>query len=452
MSRCLFFLVPTNFPETEQNDHNHGSVLIDLNLHIFSSYKTMMDPDMFAEDPSFNEKFDIDFEFDAPRFYDFSKPELDSETELWFESAGNYPPSPFSLNLSCIFDDKHLKIPKPVSDKYNGFIYYNQTANYLPKSTQKSKNKPFLRKNSTLTRPTASLLARQNKPLDIYSVQLLTRCQRSLGKLEGKISSSVILSMPQTQDTKRQKLESGFLRKISRLEQTPFVHKVPKKLSKVTVPKEPNLKTAQRATRQRFKANSAPEQVARFSSTMTKTVQESFSHKKSTPGSQDFQRFQLRTSLRAKERSSSAKNAPKDDPTHSLMLVHSFFSICIYSNWNQDFSECFFHILCRSKSVVSRSSRRVKESHISKTNSQVYESKIRHLESKVSRKFGETTEIKHENNFPRMENHRCFSSLKEFEAPNVTNSQDEHFIESLRKVSEHFIIFNFFKFVFSYEY
>ncbi|RID68099.1 hypothetical protein BRARA_C00282 [Brassica rapa] len=336
-----------------------------------------MDPDMFAEDPSFNEKFDIDFEFDAPRFYDFSKPELDSETELWFESAGNYPPSPFSLNLSCIFDDKHLKIPKPVSDKYNGFIYYNQTANYLPKSTQKSKNKPFLRKNSTLTRPTASLLARQNKPLDIYSVQLLTRCQRSLGKLEGKISSSVILSMPQTQDTKRQKLESGFLRKISRLEQTPFVHKVPKKLSKVTVPKEPNLKTAQRATRQRFKANSAPEQVARFSSTMTKT------------------RFQLRTSLRAKERSSSAKNTPKDDPTHSLM----------------------------SKSVVSRSSRRVKESHISKTNSQVYESKIRHLESKVSRKFGETTEIKHENNFPR-----------EFEAPNVTNSQDEHFIESLRKL------------------
>lgn len=56
----------------------------------------MMDPEMFAEDPSFVEEFDIDFEFDAPRFYDFSKPELDSETEeteLWFESAGNYPPS-----------------------------------------------------------------------------------------------------------------------------------------------------------------------------------------------------------------------------------------------------------------------------------------------------------------------------------------------------------------------
>lgn len=41
-------------------------------------------------------EFDIDFEFDAPRFYDFSRPELDSETEeieIWFQSAGNYPPS-----------------------------------------------------------------------------------------------------------------------------------------------------------------------------------------------------------------------------------------------------------------------------------------------------------------------------------------------------------------------
>lgn len=51
--------------------------------------------DIFAEGFSV-EEFDIDFEFDAPRFYDFSKPELDSEaeeTELWFKSAGNYPPS-----------------------------------------------------------------------------------------------------------------------------------------------------------------------------------------------------------------------------------------------------------------------------------------------------------------------------------------------------------------------
>ncbi|CAA7026897.1 unnamed protein product [Microthlaspi erraticum] len=253
--------------------------------------------DIFAGDLSI-EEFDIDFEFDAPRFYDFSKPELDSETEeteLWFELAGNYPPSPFSLSLSWSFDDKHLNIPKPISDKYNGFIYYNQTAKDVPNTIPKSKTKPFIRKNSTLTRPTASLLARQNKPLDIYSVQLLSRCQRSLGKFDDKISS-LLNSMPQTQDTKRQKLESGFIRKISRSEQTSFVHKVPRKASKVTVPKEPNLKTAQRASRHRFKASSAPEQIAKFSSTMNKTVrlqvQESSATslpKKNTSRSQDIQ-------------------------------------------------------------------------------------------------------------------------------------------------------------------
>ncbi|KAL1196849.1 hypothetical protein V5N11_024658 [Cardamine amara subsp. amara] len=361
--------------------------------------------DIFAEDLSV-EEFDIDFEFDAPRFYDFSKPELDSETEeteLWFKSAGNYPPSPFTLNLR--FDE----IPKPISDKYNGFIYYNQaTAKDVPKTTHKSKTKISLRKNSTLTRPTASFLARQNKPLDIYSLQLLTRCQRSLGKFDDKISS-LLYSMPQTQDTKRQKLESGFLRKVSRLEQTPFVHKAPKKGSKVTVPKEPNLKTAQRATRHMFKANSAPEQIAKFSSTMNKTVQETSSislSKKNMPRSQDFQAFHLRTTLRARERSSNAKNLHTNDPAHSLT----------------------------SKSVVSRQARKVKETRSSKTNSRVYESKICHLDSKIiSSKCDEAIDIKHENNFPRISHTHC-SSSKEFEAPKDTNFRVEPFIESLRNL------------------
>ncbi|CAL9229482.1 unnamed protein product [Arabidopsis halleri] len=358
-----------------------------------------MDPetmDIFAEDFSL-EEFDIDFEFDAPRFYDFSKPELDSETEeteLWFESAGNYPPSPFSLNLR--YEDKHLEIPKPISDQYNGFIYCNQAPKDVPKATHKSKTKPFLRKNSTLTRPTASLLARHNKPLDIYSVRLLTRCQRSLGKCDDKFSS-LLYSMPQTQDNKRQKLETGYLRKISRLDQTPFVHKVPRKGSKVTVPKEPNLKTAQRAARNRFKAQSAPEQIAKFISTMNKvcvpeTSSPSLPKKNTnTPRHQDLQAFHLRTSLRARERSSSAKIAPTDDPINSLTK-----------------------------------GRKVKASRSSKSNCQVYESKICPLDSKVMQtpsKCGEAIDIKHENNF-----------LREFEAPMDTNFRDEHFIESLRKL------------------
>ncbi|KAG7554435.1 TPX2 central domain [Arabidopsis suecica] len=338
-----------------------------------------MDPEttnIFAKDFSV-EEFDIDFEFDAPRFYDFSKPELDSETEeteLWFESAGNYPPSPFSLNLR--YDNKHLQIPKPISDQYNGFIYHNQVPKDVPKTTHKSKTKPFLRKNSTLTRPTASLLARQNKPLDIYSVRLLTRCQRSLGKCDDKFSS-ILYSMPQTQDNKRQKLETGFLRKVSRLDQTPFLHKVPRKGSKVTVPKEPNLKTAQRAARNRFKAQSAPEQIAKFISTMNKVPETSSpslpKKNTNTPRHQDLQAFHLRTSLRARERSSSAKIAPTDDPINSLT----------------------------SMSVGTRKGRKVKASRSSKSNCQVYESKICPLDSKTPSKCGEAIDI-HENNFLRL--------------------------------------------------
>ncbi|XP_020879376.1 protein TPX2 [Arabidopsis lyrata subsp. lyrata] len=108
---------------------------------------------------------------------------------------------------------------------------------------------------------------------------------------------------------------------VSRLDQTPFVHKVSRKGFKITVPKEPNLKTAQRAARNRFKAQSAPEQIAKFSSTVNKAVQETSSAslpKKNTPRPQDFQTFHLRTSLRERERSSSAKIAPTDNSKHSL--------------------------------------------------------------------------------------------------------------------------------------
>ncbi|EOA21955.1 hypothetical protein CARUB_v10002454mg [Capsella rubella] len=333
--------------------------------------------DIFAQDFSV-EEFDIDFEFDAPRFYDFSKPEHHSETEetkLWFESAGNYPPS--------------------------RFIYYNGASKDVPEATHKSKTKPILRNNSTLTRPTASLLARQNKPLDIYSVRLLTRCQRSLGKVDDKFSS-LLYSMPQTQNNKRQKLETGFLPKISRLDQTPFVHKIPKKGSKVTVPKEPNLKTAQRATRPRFKAKSAPKQITTFNTNLCLQVQETSSPslpKKNTPHPQDLQACHPRTTLRARERSSSsAKNVPTDDDIDSST----------------------------SKSVSSRKGTRVKESHRSKTNCQHYESKICPLDSKVmqtSSKFGEAVDIKQENNLLRIT-----------EGTKDTNFRYEPFIESLSKL------------------
>jgi len=39
---------------------------------------------------------DFDYEFDAPRFFDFTRPESELEvrqSEAWFDSASSYPPS-----------------------------------------------------------------------------------------------------------------------------------------------------------------------------------------------------------------------------------------------------------------------------------------------------------------------------------------------------------------------
>lgn len=41
-------------------------------------------------------EIDLDYEFDAVRYFDFSREESPAEAlqaELWFESAGSYPPS-----------------------------------------------------------------------------------------------------------------------------------------------------------------------------------------------------------------------------------------------------------------------------------------------------------------------------------------------------------------------
>ncbi|EFH47514.1 hypothetical protein ARALYDRAFT_349983 [Arabidopsis lyrata subsp. lyrata] len=216
----------------------------------------------------------------------------------------------------------------------------------------------------------------------------------------GVIECWGIVQASNEQDTKHNTMKGT----VSRLDQTPFVHKVSRKGFKITVPKEPNLKTAQRAARNRFKAQSAPEQIAKFSSTVNKAVQETSSAslpKKNTPRPQDFQTFHLRTSLRERERSSSAKIAPTDNSKHSLTLVHKPFINPIYN----------------VKSVGSKNGRKVKASRSSKSNCQ------------TSSKCGEAIDIKDENNLLRV-----FSSLKEFEAPMDTNFRDEPFIESLRKL------------------
>ena len=58
------------------------------------------DQDMEVEDVDvfvfFAHEVDLDYEFDAARFFDFCSPETPAEAreaESWFETAGSYPPS-----------------------------------------------------------------------------------------------------------------------------------------------------------------------------------------------------------------------------------------------------------------------------------------------------------------------------------------------------------------------
>ncbi|GFY84341.1 hypothetical protein Acr_03g0011150 [Actinidia rufa] len=46
-----------------------------------------------------------DYEFDAARFFDFSRPESSSEAEeaeRWFQSARSYPPSRKDFVVDCV--------------------------------------------------------------------------------------------------------------------------------------------------------------------------------------------------------------------------------------------------------------------------------------------------------------------------------------------------------------
>ncbi|XP_035550217.1 protein TPX2-like isoform X3 [Juglans regia] len=237
---------------------------------------------------------DLDYEFDASRFYDFTLPETDTEAreaERWFESAKSYPPSPFVLKLKWGKDlavestntsaqfrndenmnsagngfDGYMGSEVSATDEVNrGFVFY-QMAEAGPRAKTKSPVKSTLVRSSTLMKPTASHLAKQNTSREVHSTQFLRRFQKKLEHIDGKSSgTSWVID---SQATKRQKLEAGYLQKqVAHLKhQPPLLHKLRKKVGtidvnsvhtrpQVTIPREPNLATARRAQRHRSKTS-----------------------------------------------------------------------------------------------------------------------------------------------------------------------------------------------------
>ncbi|KAL8053697.1 hypothetical protein ABFX02_05G089800 [Erythranthe guttata] len=285
---------------------------------------------------------DLDYEFDAARFFDFSRAESPLElrlAEFWFSSAASYPDSPFvsklvsredenpmeNINTSPkskgadddmdLLENSDIEVDEEISAagmNYRGFTFVANNVNSKPK--QKLSVKPSFSRTSTLMKPTASQLAKQRHPLE----SRYSRSHRSVSEKANKSSSSVCDTVNQA--AKRQKLEGGLLMKVEgaqQLQQTNFVHKTPKRdgllvgstphtIPRITTPIEPELKTAHRAQRTRPKSNKEAENVAsvvrKFKARpLNRKILEAppLFPKRSTPHLPDFQEFHLKTSERA---------------------------------------------------------------------------------------------------------------------------------------------------------
>lgn len=321
----------------------------------------------------------MDYDFDAARFFDFEQEEspVDArQAELWFNSAGSYPPSPFVENLvpreeilsinispkskgvesmylsesdsdveadheimeinsvdeegkdkgtSCnVHIDSQQKFQNRSQNLPSGLTFYNHMANTVKSETRsKPSMKPTIPRASTLMKPTASQLAKQNHPFQAgYS-------RPNLPVVEKAYKSSAPGCVIENQAAKRQKLEGGLLRKVAgtvQLQQTNFVHKAPKRDGildgnpkqtklRITVPRDQHLETARRA--QRLRSNSSKEDkgtstVVRFKALpLNRKILEapSLLPKRSIPHQPGFQEFHLKTLERAVQHGSAVLNS-----------------------------------------------------------------------------------------------------------------------------------------------
>lgn len=67
------------------------------------------------------QEIDLDYEFDAPQFFDFTRPELSEEAqeaECWFESAESYSPS------RKHFKNKFLRLKVDFFLSFNYFVIF----------------------------------------------------------------------------------------------------------------------------------------------------------------------------------------------------------------------------------------------------------------------------------------------------------------------------------------
>ncbi|GAB4826004.1 hypothetical protein Ancab_008872 [Ancistrocladus abbreviatus] len=267
------------------------------------------------------EEIDFDYEYAAPMFFDFTRPESNSEVneaERWFESAESYPTCLklkwridewMDVETSSSMSKDQQNTDSTITDEISEVSsLVEDNRGQMPRPKSKSPLKPFLPRSSTLLKPTASHLAKQNQQVGVRSTNLVEGIQRNGSpKKPGEIDA-----------TKRQKLEVGYLRRVAQLKhQIRFAHKSLQKIrltevnstrakEKLTIPNKPELEKALSAQKHRSKhtsdkKNSTTPNDGTFNALPLnrKLLEAPSLRKKSTPQLPEFQVFHLRTSGRA---------------------------------------------------------------------------------------------------------------------------------------------------------
>eukprot|EP00258_Populus_trichocarpa_P045112 XP_024461131.1 protein TPX2 isoform X2 [Populus trichocarpa] len=295
-------------------------------------------------------EIDLDYEFDAPKYFDFTSLESIAEArevQRWFDTAPSCPPSPFvakfvyslleNVNTSPKSKDEENRAPllnddmgpevSAIEVDDTGLTFYHQKSTDKSNPKVKSMVKPTFPRSSTLMKPTASQLAKQNRPTQIG----VSRFQILLGQKERSLCNSSAL---ESHSAKRQKLEGGHVCKIGDGKQkTDFIHKTSKKDGfvdkisshaklRLTVPREPDLVTAHRAQRMRPKEQQYMTVPARRfkARPLNQKILEAPSFplpKKSTPKLPEFQGLDkpstISESVKTESRRPTTKNPPKQD-------------------------------------------------------------------------------------------------------------------------------------------
>ncbi|XP_009786707.1 uncharacterized protein LOC107777649 isoform X2 [Nicotiana tabacum] len=203
-------------------------------------------------------EIDWEYEFDAAWFYDFCRPESPSEAaeaERWFQTAGNYPPSPLVVKLNLVKDSaaecscgpSRLREEQTAKSSSNtSYIHINSAVSPCkPKNEGTFSNSPMVHESSKakIKSEPRSLKAREStlmKPTASHLAKLRSQKPPNETDMRSSWNSSGSYNLA----TKRQKLESGYLRKV-------------------TVPRDPQLETMQRAQRRRSKNDSESSDYAK---------------------------------------------------------------------------------------------------------------------------------------------------------------------------------------------